>query len=280
MRGVSARPLTAPRPSVTAYGPMAPPVHVRDLHVTLGGARILHGVDLDVRDGEMVALLGANGSGKSTLVKALLSIVPVSSGSVELFGADVTRDPREVPWRRVGYVPQRVGAASGTPATALEVVSSGLLDNRRLRPPRGWRDLALSALDEVGLADRAKDTVSVFSGGQQQRVLIARALVRRPDLLVLDEPLAGIDRDSQEALAATLTGLRERGTSMVVVLHETGSLTEMLQRAVVLRHGRVVHDGKPPRATADHAHPHHDHLHPHEDEPPDPHSPELRLELS
>src|SRR5690606_10448683 len=163
-------------------------------------ARILQGVDLDVRGGEMVALLGANGSGKSTLVKALLSVVPVSRGSVAIFGTDVA-DRRRVPWRRVGYVPQRVGAASGTPATALEVVASGLLDNRRLRPPRGWRDLALSALDEVGLAERANETVSVFSGGQQQRVLIARALVRRPELLVLDEPLTGIDRDSQESLA-------------------------------------------------------------------------------
>ncbi len=273
-------PTTAPR-DVTAYGPMAQPVHVRDLHVTLGNARILQGVDLDVRDGEMVALLGANGSGKSTLVKALLTIAPVSAGRVELFGTDVAADHRHVEWRRVGYVPQRVGAASGTPATALEVVCSGLLDNRRLRPPRGWRELALSALDEVGLADRARETVSVFSGGQQQRVLIARALVRRPDLLVLDEPLAGIDRDSQEALAATLTGLRERGTSVLVVLHELGSLAGLLERAVVLRHGRVVHDGPPPRAAADHSGPDHEHLHPHDDETSgDPHSPELRLELS
>ena len=268
------------RGDVEAYGPMAPPVHIRDLRVTLGGSPILQGIDLDVHDGESVALLGANGSGKSTLVKALLTVVPVTSGTVQLFGADVT-DPRHVPWRRVGYVPQRVGAASGTPATALEVVSSGLLDNRRLRPPRGWRDRALEALDEVGLADRAGETVSVFSGGQQQRVLIARALVRRPDLLVLDEPLAGIDRDSQEALAATLTGLRERGTGLLVVLHELGSLAGMLERAVVLRHGRVVHDGPPPPAAPGHGHPDHEHLHPHDEETAaDPHGPELRLELS
>src|SRR5690606_29972793 len=166
--------LTVARPDVTAYGPMTPPVHVRNLHVTLGGARILQGVDLVVRDGETVALMGANGSGKSTLVKALLSVVPVTSGTVEVFGVDVATAHRRVPWRRVGYVPQRVGAASGTPATALEVVASGLLDNGRLRPPRGWHDLALTALDEVGLADRAGETVSVFSGGQQPRPAGAR----------------------------------------------------------------------------------------------------------
>ncbi len=273
--------LTVARPDVTAYGPMTPPVHVHNLHVTLGGARILQGVDLVVRDGETVALMGANGSGKSTLVKALLSVVPVTSGTVEVFGVDVATAHRRVPWRRVGYVPQRVGAASGTPATALEVVASGLLDNGRLRPPRGWHDLALTALDEVGLADRAGETVSVFSGGQQQRVLIARALVRRPDLLILDEPLTGIDRASQEALAATLTGLRERGTSVLTVLHELGSLAGLLQRAVVLRHGRVVHDGAPPPAAPGHRGPEHEHLHPHdEDDVPDPHGPELRLELS
>ena len=275
-------PATAPGTDVAAYGSMAPPVHVRDLHVTFGNARVLQGVDLDVRDGEMVALLGANGSGKSTLVKALLTVAPVSSGTAQLFGVDVAgaRGRRRVPWRRVGYVPQRVGAASGTPATALEVVASGLLDNHRLRPPRRWRDLARSALDEVGLADRAHQTVSVFSGGQQQRVLIARALVRRPDLLVLDEPLAGIDRESQEALAATITGLRERGTSVLVVLHELGTLAGLLERAVVLRHGRVVHDGPPPRPAAGHRGPDHEHLHPFdEDQTIDPRSPELRLDL-
>ena len=267
------------RADVGAYRPMAPPVHVRDLRVTLGGAPILQGVDLDVHDGEFVALLGANGSGKSTLVKALLTVVPVTSGTVELYGVDV-RDARHVPWRRVGYVPQRVGAASGTPATALEVVGSGLLDNRRLRPPRHWRERALEALDEVGLADRAKETVSVFSGGQQQRVLIARALVRRPDLLVLDEPLSGIDRDSQESLAATLTGLRDRGTGLLVVLHELGSLGGLLERAVVLRHGRVVHDGPPPPPAPGHRGPDHEHLHPFEEPATDPRGPELRLDLS
>src|SRR5690606_31721981 len=129
-------------------------------------------------------------------------------------------------------------------------------------------------------AERANETVSVFSGGQQQRVLIARALVRRPELLVLDEPLTGIDRDSQESLAATLTGLRERGTSVLTVLHELGSLAGLLERAVVLRHGRVVHDGPPPPAAAGHSDPDHEHHHSHEDEPIDPHNPELRLELS
>lgn len=261
--------------------PIQPPlVRVRNLGVSYGPARILRGIDLDVSAGEMVAILGSNGSGKSTLVKALVTVAPATTGTVELFGIDVTARRRQVPWRRVGYAPQRVGATSGTPATALEVVSSGLLDNRRLRPPRGWRDLSLAALDEVGLADRAGEAVHLFSGGQQQRVLIARALVRRPDLLILDEPLAGIDQHSKEALAATVTGLRERGTTVLMVLHELGTFETMLHRAVVLRHGVVVHDGAPPRPAPGHDHPDHDHAHPHTDDAPlDPRDPELRVEL-
>lgn len=259
------------------------PVDVRDLRVSYGSSRILDRVNLRVHHGETLALQGANGSGKSTLVKALVSIAPVSAGSVRMFGVDIAADYRHVPWRRIGYAPQRVGAASGTPATALEVVASGLLDNRRLRPPRGWRELCLSALDEVGMADRARETVSEFSGGQQQRVLIARALVRRPDLLILDEPLAGIDQESKESLAATLGGLRERGTSMIIVLHELGTLTGLIERSVVLRHGRVVHDGRPPAPAPGHDAPDHVHLHlahlEEEDPAGDARTPDLRVEL-
>src|SRR5699024_9554436 len=139
--------------------PHADPILATELTVTLGGARIIRAADLRVSDGEMVALLGANGSGKSTLVKALLGIMPASSGSVHLFGGDVHGGRHPVPWRRIGYAPQRVAAATGTSATAMEMVASGLLDSRRLRPPRNWRPTVMAALDEVGLADRAKDSV-------------------------------------------------------------------------------------------------------------------------
>lgn len=240
---------------------------------------ILHGIDLTVTDGEVVALLGANGSGKSTLVKALTGIVPITSGHAEVYGADVTAARRSVPWSRVGYVPQRMGPSSGVPATAVEVVASGLLDGRHLRPGRGARRKSLEALDQVGLLDRAHDSVQVFSGGQQQRVLIARALVRDPDLIILDEPLAGIDRASKEALALTLGQMQTKGTTILVVLHELGELQGLIGRAVVLRHGRIVYDGPPPSAAPGHDHPDHDHVHAHGDTPPPGHKvPDLRSE--
>jgi ABC transporter, ATP-binding protein len=186
-----------------------------------------------------------------------------------------------VPWRRIGYVPQRVTASAGVPATALEVVRSGLLGPRNLWADRGpkAKRRAMEALRAVDLADRAQDHVQVFSGGQSQRVLIARALVRDPDLLVLDEPLAGIDRDSRTSLAGILASLRERGTTIVTVLHEMGELAELVERAVVLAEGRVVHDGPPPRPVPGHDRPGHDHVHPHESaEPAGHHAPSLRLD--
>ncbi|MPV37954.1 metal ABC transporter ATP-binding protein [Georgenia subflava] len=256
------------------------PVSTDDLSVVLGSSTILRGIDMTVTDGETVALLGANGSGKSTLVKALVGVVPITRGRARLYGRDVTTESRQVAWGRVGYVPQRVTAGGGVPATALEVVTSGLLDGRRVRPGAAGRRRALEALDQVGLADRARDSVQVFSGGQQQRVLIARALVRDPDLLVLDEPLAGIDRDSKEQLAGTLATLHEDGRTILVVLHELGELGPLVERCVVLRHGRVVHDGAPPRPAPGHDDPEHEHVHAHGgDQVPDHHVPDLNVEL-
>lgn len=253
---------------------------VEDLCVTLGGSTILNRVSLTVRAGESVAFLGANGSGKSTLVRAILGIVPASAGTVELFGANVAHR-KAVPWARIGYVPQRVSASSGVPATALEVVRSGLLGRGRMWADVGRRakQKAMDALAAVGLADRARDHVQVFSGGQAQRVLIARALVREPELLILDEPLAGIDKDSRGALASILTDLRERGATLITVLHEMGELESIVERAVVLENGKVVHDGSPPPPPPGHDHPEHDHIHPHD--PTDRqahHAPTLRME--
>jgi len=142
-------------------------IKVRELSVVLGSSLILDDVSLAVGGGESVAILGANGSGKSTLVKAVLGLVPLSGGSIEVLGTPTTRRHR-VPWQRIGYVPQRIGAGSGVPATALEVVRSGLLGPRRPWADRGRsaKCKAMAALDAVGLAHRAADHVQVFSGGQ------------------------------------------------------------------------------------------------------------------
>jgi zinc transport system ATP-binding protein len=212
-----------------------------DLSVELGGLPVLRGITVSVHAGEAVALLGGNGSGKSTLVRAVLGLVPVQRGTVELFGA--TRAAFRS-WSRIGYMPQRSAAAlSG--AKVKEVVAAGRLSRRPpFTPPRPDDRAAVArALATVGLTERAGDRLSDLSGGQQQRVLLARALVGEPELLVLDEPTAGVDLASQSTLTDTLTDLVRGGTALVVVLHEVGSLAGLLDRGVVLREGRIAYDG-------------------------------------
>ena len=233
------------------------------IDVSLGGVPILTGVSFSVQRGEVVALLGANGSGKSTLVRATLGVVPTTSGEVRLFGRPLGRS---TPWARIGYVPQRKPAHTGVPTTAFEVVRAGLLSPGHLRPAS--RAQAMAALDRMGMADRARQPVQEMSGGQHQRVLIARALVREPDLLMLDEPTTGIDLGTIEAFVDTIDDMRRTGTAAVVVLHETEAFSTLLDRAVVLRHGRVVYDGAPPPGRGEHGEPAHEHPHPHADDAP------------
>ncbi|WP_428936530.1 metal ABC transporter ATP-binding protein [Streptomyces sp. ACT015] len=237
-----------------------PVISLRGVGAELGSRPVLRGVDLTVRRGEVVALLGANGSGKSTAIRTIIGQVPLSGGSIELFGTPRARFRQ---WARVGYVPQRT-AAGGVPATVTEIVSSGRLSRARFGVLRGADHAAVRrALDLVGMADRAKDSVDALSGGQHQRVLIARALASEPEVLIMDEPMAGVDLVSQQVLADTLRDQVAAGTTVLVVLHELGPLEPLIDRAVVLRDGCVLHDGPPPRAVGQHALPGHDHVHPH-----------------
>jgi zinc transport system ATP-binding protein len=245
-----------------------PALQVTEGFVVLGGRPVLRGIDLTVQPGEVVAVLGANGSGKSTLVRSALGLAPLRSGSVQLFGTPLERF-RE--WRRIGFVPQRVTATTGVPASVWEVVAAGRLARRRPLQPmrRADREAVRRALDAVGLRSRARDRVSTLSGGQHQRVLIARALAGEPELLVLDEPTAGVDLANQESFAAILGLLVEHGTTILLVTHELGPLEPLIGRTVVMRDGRIVYDGAPLESFRDlpytHAHhpaphgAHHDH---------------------
>jgi zinc transport system ATP-binding protein len=223
--------------------------------VAYDGRPVLDRVSLSVRSGEVVAILGANGSGKSTLVKAAMGLVPLAGGEVRLFDTPLRRFRG---WHRIGYVPQRVGAGSGVPATVGEVVAGGRLARRGLLRPASAADRRAvdEALAAVGLAERIREPVSVLSGGQQQRVLIARALAGGPELLVLDEPTAGVDAVSQELFAACLHRFVGQGGTVAFVAHELGPLRPLITRAVVLSRGEIVHDGAPPEIDNDHVHPH------------------------
>jgi zinc transport system ATP-binding protein len=220
------------------------PVTVSNASVSLEGRPILRRIELTVGTGEFVALMGANGSGKSTLVRAMTGLLPLTGGEVRLFGTPLHQFQE---WCRVGFVPQRVSATSGVPASVWEVVASGRLTRRGLfrRLSRADRAVVDGAIEAVGLTAKRGEGVASLSGGQQQRVLIARALAGEPELFFLDEPTAGVDLPNQIALAETLRGLKTSGATVVLVAHELGPLADLVDRAVVMRDGRVAYDGPP-----------------------------------
>ena len=238
-------------------------VSLRDVTVRYDDRPVLAEVTMSVAAGELLAVLGANGSGKSTLMRSMLGLVPLHHGEVELFGSPLRAFTG---WPRVGYVPQRVGATAGVPATVREVVASGRLSRMRRfrRSSPADRTAVTAALETVELGELAGSSVATLSGGQQQRVLIARALASEPELLLLDEPTAGVDHAVQEAIASALGGLVRRGVTIVLVTHELGPVQPLVTRAVVLRHGSVAYDGPAPALDhlhdldPEHAHPPHD----------------------
>ena len=252
----------------------APPLRLTGASVGHDGFPVLAGIDLRIDAGEFVALLGANGSGKSTLIRAIFGLAQTLTGSIELFGTD--RGRFADPWR-VGYVPQRTSIAGALPTTVTEVVVSGRLPRlglwRRLRAAD--HEAVRAAIAAVGLETLATQPVGELSGGQQHRVTIARALAAEPDFLVLDEPTAGVDAESQELLSHALADASRAGTTVLLIAHEVGPMAPLVTRVVCLGNGGVTFDGPASAHPSHAAHGHPDdhdgeHLHEHGDPPPRP----------
>jgi zinc transport system ATP-binding protein len=185
----------------------APLVALRDVALGYGAARVLAGVDLEIRAGERWFLLGANGSGKTTLLRAILGLLPPQEG-------EVARTSRE----RIGFVPQRCEIGRSVPITVREFVTLGLVGLRVDAEERVRRVGA--AVEQVQLGGLVERAYTALSGGQRQRALVARALVRRPALLLLDEPTEGLDVASEEAFLETLLALHgEHDATWLFVTH-------------------------------------------------------------
>jgi zinc transport system ATP-binding protein len=205
---------------------------------------VFRDVDLRVEEGEFVAVAGPNGGGKTTLVRLALGLERPQSGSARLFGEPAHRFSRRA---ALGYVAQRARVGTEGPVTVREVVSAGRLAQGGLLGPLRRRDRAIvdGAIADVGLADLAGAPLADLSGGQQQRAFIAKALAGEPSLLVLDEPTAGVDAGSQEALARLLGRLHaDRRTTTLYVSHEFGAVEGIVGRLVLVR-GGIVFDGAP-----------------------------------
>jgi zinc transport system ATP-binding protein len=214
--------------------------------VSFGYAKevILRDVDLSVSAGEFVALVGPNGSGKSTLLGLLLGTLEPWTGTISLLG---DRPARFRDRGRLGYVPQRPSMASEVPATVDEIVSAGRLTEGRWWRPFGRedREAVLHALESVDLAHVARTPLNELSGGQQQRAFIARAFASDPLLLVLDEPISGIDAESQRRFRDALVHLiRDHGAGVLLVSHELSAVAHDVDRVVVLKE-TVIFDGPP-----------------------------------
>ncbi len=196
---------------------------------------VLEGVDLEVAAGEFLGLIGPNGSGKSTLVRLALGRLSPDAGRVYLFGEPVEKFRK---WHRIGYVSQKSNSFNlGFPATVYEVVASGLTGKLGLFRRIGVKERALirETLERLGLSDIAGANIGRLSGGQQQRAFIARALVSRPDLLILDEPTVGVDEESVERFYRLLRRLhREEGLSILLITHDIDAVVAAADRIALL----------------------------------------------
>lgn len=206
-------------------------VTVHDLTVAYRENPVLWDIDLSIPTGTLTSIIGPNGAGKSTLLKAILGLVPIAAGSVEIFGHS-SPEQRKL----VGYVPQRGSVDWNFPTSALDVVTMGTYGQLGWikRPGSKERAKAMHCLEQVGMADFASRQISQLSGGQQQRVFLARALVQDAQLYFMDEPFVGVDAATESAIIALLKALRNDGKTVVCVHHDLESASDYFDYAVLL----------------------------------------------
>ena len=206
-------------------------VVVESLHVSYHQTPVLWDLSFAIPQGAMVAIVGPNGAGKSTLLRAILGLTPVLSGKIECFGAPVHKR-RE----RIAYVPQRAAVDWDFPITARDLVLMGRTSRFGLfgRPRTADWEAANRALERVGMLAYADRQIGQLSGGQQQRLFIARALMRDPDLFLMDEPFAGIDLATEKELLTLLRQQKERGKTLCIVHHDLPSVEEYFDWVILL----------------------------------------------
>ena len=216
-------------------------LEARDLWAGYDGQPALEGVTFDIETGCLAGLVGPNGSGKSTLLRVILGLHKPWRGDIRVFGSSRRPDRR-----RLGYTPQSEQVDWSFPVTVLDMVLMGRYGHLGplRRPTRADREIAWQALESVRLADLAHRRAGELSGGQQRRALIARALAQEADLLLLDEPFAGLDATAEHDLIALLEGLRHQGKTLLVATHDLSCVAADFDHAILLNR-KVVAFGRP-----------------------------------
>lgn len=217
-----------------------PVLEIHDLTVSYERKPVLWDIDLSIPKGSLVGIIGPNGAGKSTLIKAVMGLLPLSSGYVKLMdkNLDEVRD-------KISYVPQRESVDWDFPISVFEVVLMGRYGKMGLmrRPSKKDKEIALQSLEQVGMSAFASRQISQLSGGQQQRVFLARALAQEADLYLMDEPFVGVDAATESAIITLLREMREAGKTVIVVHHDLQSAAEYFDW-VVLLNMRLVASGQ------------------------------------
>lgn len=213
-----------------------PAIEVTDLTVAYRDKPVLWDVDLTVPPGVLMAIVGPNGAGKTTLIKAILGLIRPAAGQVLIYGRPYLEQRR-----LVGYVPQRGSVDWDFPTNVLDVVMMGRYGalGWLRRPGRRERDLALEALEKVGMSAFADRQISQLSGGQQQRVFLARALVQDAQVYFMDEPFQGVDATTERAIVTLLQELRAGGKTVVVVHHDLQTVSEYFDWVTLLNVRRI-----------------------------------------
>ena len=237
MIDVATQPATTETAAAAAAAASEAASVIRTLNVdkSIDGRTILRDVSINISAGQLVALLGANGTGKSTLLRILATLVPPSSGRVELFGQPATATSVELR-RRIGLIGHQSMLYRDLSARENLEFFARLYD---VADPSGR---AKQMLDMIGLAERSTDPVRNFSRGMVQRVSIARALLHDPELILADEPFAGLDAPSIDALEQLLASLNDAGKTILLVNHDIEQSLRIADHAIVLRGGRVTID--------------------------------------
>jgi len=213
---------------------------IRHLTVRYNDVVALEDITMEIEEGERIALVGPNGAGKSTLFKAVVGLVPLQSGEIRVFGQlhdDV---------RLVSYVPQRNEVDWDFPVTVRDVVMMGRFGELGWFrwPGRRDREIVERCLEDVGMTDFADRQIGELSGGQQQRVFIARALAQEARLILMDEPFAGVDMNTERAIFATLDALQERGITVLLSTHNLNMAAAHFSRMALLNR-RLIAFGHP-----------------------------------
>lgn len=216
-----------------------PALEVHDLTVAYARKPVLWDVDFSVPGGNLIAVIGPNGAGKSTLLKSVMGLLPVASGWIKIYG-----QPVDAQRKLIGYVPQRESVDWDFPTDALDVVLMGTYGKLGWfkKPGKTEKELAMNCLDQLGMASFANRQISQLSGGQQQRVFLARALAQQAQIYFMDEPFAGVDAATENAIVTLLRELKEQGKTVFVVHHDLETVREYFDH-VVLLNMRVIASG-------------------------------------